>query len=161
VALNAPVGEKRNPSARIYPFKLHTAVQPYDTEHKTLAMPRFVSDYWVRFDWSSAIAEGMKAVGLPYSGKYGFVETQMYSSIHHGVVAAPQALGCADCHSTEAITCVRCHKGAQDMDLPEHRHKMYPDVKQRLDFEALGYPDDPALVGGRFYLNLGRGSPPR
>jgi len=29
VVLNAPVGEKRNPSARIYPFQVHAAVQPY------------------------------------------------------------------------------------------------------------------------------------
>jgi len=161
VVLNAPVGEKRNPAARIFPFKLHTAVQPYDTENKTLAMPRFLSDYWVRFDWSGAIAEGMKAVGLPYSGKYGFVETRMYSAIHHGVVAAPKALGCTDCHSTEAVSCVRCHQGAQGMDLPEHRRKIYPEVKQRFDFKALGYPGDPAQVGGRFYLTLGRGRPTR
>src|SRR5690606_27643668 len=110
---------------------------------------------------SGAIAEGMKAVGLPYSGKYGFVETRMYSAIHHGVVAAPKALGCTDCHSTEAVSCVRCHQGAQGMDLPEHRRKIYPEVKQRFDFKALGYPGDPAQVGGRFYLTLGRGRPTR
>ena len=27
-------------------------------------------------------------------------------------------------------------------------------------FAALGYPDDPALVGGRFFVRLGRGLPP-
>ena len=30
-----------------------------------------------------------------------------------------------------------------------------------LDFDALEYGDDPALVGGRFFLSLGRGAPPR
>ncbi len=110
VVLNAPVGEKRSPAARIYPFKVHSGVQPYDTENKTLALPNFLEDYWVSFDWAKAIAEGMKKVGLPYSGKYGFAETRMYSSIHHEVVSAKKALGCSDCHSSEAITCTRCHK---------------------------------------------------
>jgi hypothetical protein len=30
-----------------------------------------------------------------------------------------------------------------------------------MDFKALGYPDDPARVGGRFYVSPGRGTPPR
>ncbi len=47
------------------------------------------------------------------------------------------------------------------MDLPEHRRAVYPEVKQRLDFKALGYPGDPALVGGRFYITFGRGTPPK
>ena len=160
VVLNAPVGEKRNPAARIFPFQEHTAVQPYDQENSILAMPKLLDGFWVDFDWSKAIANGMQSVGLPYSGKYGFVETKMYSSIHHEVVPAKLALGCADCHSVEAVTCTRCHKGAQGMDLPEHRGAVYPEVQNRIDFKALGYPDDPALVGGRFYVTFGRGTPP-
>ena len=34
VVLNAPVGEKRNPAARIFPFQVHAAVQPYDTRQQ-------------------------------------------------------------------------------------------------------------------------------
>jgi hypothetical protein len=161
VILNAPGGEKRSPAARIFPFKVHTAVQPYDTENKTLAMPNFLEDYWVNFDWSKAITEGMKRVGLAYSGKFGFVETRMYSSIHHEVTQANKALGCSDCHSPEAITCSRCHKNAQGMALPSHRYAVYPEVKRRIDFKALGYTDDPALTGGRFYTTIGRGAPPK
>jgi octaheme c-type cytochrome (tetrathionate reductase family) len=161
VSLNAPIGEKRNPNARIFPFKAHQAVQPYDTENKTLAIPKLVEAYWVDFDWQKAITAGMKAVGQEYSGKYGFVETRMYSSIHHEVVPAKAALGCTDCHRTEAVNCVRCHRGAQGMDRPEHTRKVYPEVGQRIDFKALGYPDDPAITGGRFFLKLGRGTPPQ
>ena len=160
VVLNAPVGEKRNPDARIFPFKVHTAKQPYDTENNVFAVPELVDNYWVNFDWSKALTDGMKRVGVPYSGKYGFVETKMYSAIHHGVVPAKKALGCADCHAAEAITCTRCHQKAQAMDLPEHRRKVYPEVKDSLDFKALGYPGDPAQVGGRFYISIGRGKPP-
>jgi hypothetical protein len=140
---------------------VHAAVQPYDTVNKVLAIPTLLDGYWVDFDWSKAIASGMKRVNVPYSGTYGFVETRMYSSIHHAVVAAKQALGCADCHATDAVTCTRCHRDAAGMNLPVHRLAIYPDVKRRIDFKALGYPDDPARVGGRFYVTLGRGVPPR
>jgi len=161
VILNPPAGEMRNPAARIFPFQAYTAVQPYDRENNMLVIPKLLDDYWVNFDWSTAIADGTQSAGLPCSGEYGFVETKMYSPIHHEVVPARLALGCADCHSVEAVTCTRCHKGAQGMDLPEHRRAVYPDVKNRIDFKALGYPDDPALVGGRFYITFGRGTPPQ
>ena len=85
----------------------------------------------------------------------------MYSSIHHGVVPAKQAIGCTDCHSPAAVTCARCHKGATGTALPPLRLTVYPEVKKRLDFKALGYSDDPALVGGRFKISIGRGAPPR
>jgi octaheme c-type cytochrome (tetrathionate reductase family) len=159
VVLNAPVGERRSPLARIFPFKMHTAVQPYDLENNTLALPNFVENYWVSFDWARALAQGMKRMGLPYSGKYGFVETRMYSSVHHQVVPSGQALGCTDCHSPAAVTCTRCHRGAAKMDLPAHMRAVYPEVRNRISFKDLGYDDDPAVVGGRFYVTLGRGSP--
>jgi octaheme c-type cytochrome (tetrathionate reductase family) len=161
VVLNAPVGEKRNPSARIFPFQVLSAVQPYDTENKILALPKLLDGYWVDFDWAKAIADGMKRVGLPFSGKFGFVETKMYSGVHHQVAPARKALGCTDCHNTEAVTCTRCHRNAKDMDLPEHRRAVYPEVNARLDFKELGYADDPAMVGGRFYISIGRGAPPK
>jgi hypothetical protein len=59
------------------------------------------------------------------------------------------------------VTCTRCHKGAKETDLPERRRAAYPEVKQRFDFKALEYPDDPALAGGRFSLGIGRGTPPK
>jgi len=158
VILNAPIGEKRNPAARIYPFQMHAALQPYDKGNDVLAVPKLLDDYWKYFDWPKAISAGMRQVGISYSGEYGFVETRIYSSVHHEVVPAKQALGCSDCHSTEAITCTRCHQNARGMDLPEHRRAVYPNIKNRIDFKALGYPGDPALVGGRF-ITFGRGSP--
>ena len=161
VVLNAPGGEKRNPAARIFPFQVHAAVQPYDTVNKVMALPKLLDGYWIDFNWSKAIASGMQQVNVPYSGKFGFVETRMYSAVHHEVVAAKQALGCADCHAVSAITCTRCHRGAAGMDLPAHRRAVYPEVKGRIDFKALGYPDDPARSGGRFYISLGRGEPPK
>ncbi|MGZ8383471.1 MAG: hypothetical protein ACXWWE_05620 [Nitrospira sp.] len=62
---------------------------------------------WYRIPGVSGELE-MQQVGLPYSGKYGFVESKMYSAIHHEVVPAQKALGCSDCRSVEAVTCTRC-----------------------------------------------------
>ena len=134
-------------------------MQPYDKENKTLAVPQFWEGYWTDFDWQKAITAGMQQVGVPYSGAYDFVETRMYSSVHHGIVPANKALGCADCHRGEAVNCRRCHQKAQGMDLPAHSLTLYPDVKSRMDFKALGYEDDPAQSGGRLNISLGRGAP--
>ncbi|MCP4220991.1 MAG: Ni/Fe-hydrogenase cytochrome b subunit [bacterium] len=161
VELNQPLGEKHIPEARIFPFKVHSALQPYDTEKNILVAVKFKNAPAGTFEMAKAIEEGMKAVGREYSGKFGFIKTRMYTSIHHGVLPAPKALGCADCHSVKAVTCTRCHKKAEGMTQPSHTRMVYPGTKKRLDFEALGYEDDPAFMGGRFYIGLGRGKPPR
>ena len=121
----------------------------------------FKDGFWKHGDWDRAIREGMNEVGMEYSGKFGFAETRMYNSIHHGVVRAPEALGCADCHQVEAVSCRRCHRNAAGMDQPSHTRKIYPEAGERFDFRALGYEDDPALIGGRFTIGLGRGRPNR
>ena len=41
----------------------------------------------------------MRRIGLPYSGRYGFIETEMYWPINHMVSPADQALQCVDCHT--------------------------------------------------------------
>ncbi len=161
VSLNAPLGERRNPLARIYPFKIHTAMLPYDAERKTLVAPRLWDGYWKDYDWTNAIVTGMKEMGLPFSGKVGFIKTEMYSALHHTVPPARQALGCTDCHAVEAVRCQRCHQKAEGMDQPTHTRMVYPETTNRMDFKALGYQDDPALIGGRFYMRLGRGRPPQ
>lgn len=161
VELNAPLGAKHIPESRIFPFKVHTAVQPYDKEKEALVAVKFKEGYWQHFDWNRAIKEGMDSLGKEYSGQYGFVKTRMYTSIHHGVVPMGKALGCTDCHRVQAVNCTRCHKSAEGMDQPSHTRKVYPDVNNRIDFKALGYEDDPAIIGGRFYHRLGRGKPPR
>jgi octaheme c-type cytochrome (tetrathionate reductase family) len=159
--LNAPLGDKHDARARIYPFKVHQAVQPYDTENKILTAVRFEGALWEDNDWGKAIDLGMKAVGTPFSGKYGFARTEMYTPVHHEVAPAKQSLGCADCHSPQNIACARCHKNAIGMGQPEHTRRVYPSVKDRFDFKALGYEGDPAVTGGRFYMYIKRGLPPR
>jgi len=103
----------------------------------------------------------MERMGLPYSGRHAFVQTVSYSSVHHEVVPDHRALSCGDCHSVEAVQCRRCHRAARGTTLPDEALARFPEVRHRMDFDALGYEDDPATVGGRFYVTLGRGVPPQ
>jgi len=121
VRLSAPKGERSDPNARIFPFKVMSGKQPYDTVNKTIAVANLSgpsgSDtaYWVNYDWNKAIEAGMKAAGQPYSGKYGFVETTMVWSLNHMVAPKSKALSCPDCHIEQG----------------------------RIDWKAMGYPGDP------------------
>jgi octaheme c-type cytochrome (tetrathionate reductase family) len=116
-------GDISDPQAKIYPFKMHVAMQPYDSVYNYLVQPNTVGEtgYWTTFDWDSAIRNGMEAVGLPFSGEYGFTQTSMYLQTTHMVQPKDQALQCADCHGENG----------------------------RLDWTALGYPGDPVNWGGR------------
>lgn len=119
--LTKPLGNIKDKASKIYPFKVMGGKQPYDAVHKYLVMPQTFGGFWSHMDWQKAITDGMLAMGLPYSGKYGFVETRMYWRINHMVVPKDKALKCTDCHGK----------------------------KGRLDWKALGYTGDPQKVGGR------------
>lgn len=121
--LNPPDGSIEDPEAKIWPFKVHRAVQPYDAVYNYLLQPKTVGEggFWTEFDWDQAFELGSEATGLPYSGEYDFTRTDMYWPITHMVAPASEALTCAQCHSEEG----------------------------RLDWEALGYHGDPIDWGGR------------
>lgn len=122
--INTLSGSITEADAKIFPFKVHIAKQPYDTVYDYLVQPKTVGEtgYWTTFDWESAIQQGMEIVGLPFSGEYGFAETRMFWPTTHMVQPKEQSLECADCHSENG----------------------------RLDWQALGYPGDPMKWGGRF-----------
>jgi octaheme c-type cytochrome (tetrathionate reductase family) len=123
VKLAYPLGDIRDPKAKIYPFKVHTGKQIYDTKLNILITPKTYGEggYWDKFDWDLAAKLGMEAnptmieKGLKYSGQHGFVETEMWWRINHMVSPKDKALQCNDCHN----------KG------------------ERLDWKALGYDGDP------------------
>jgi hypothetical protein len=121
--LNPLSGDINDPKARIFPFKVHRAKQPYDTVNNYLLQPRTAGEggFWTTFDWPSALILGSQDVGLDFSGQYGFAETWMFWPITHTVAPADKALQCAACH------------GEND----------------RLDWKALGYNGDPMEWGGR------------
>ena len=103
VEINHPEGKPGDPEARIWPFKIHRGKQAYDTENKYLLVVHTAGEddtaLWRNFDWQKAIETGMKTAGLPYSGKFGFVSTEMSWPITHMVAPKADALGCAQCHS--------------------------------------------------------------
>ena len=121
--LNPPAGDISDPEARIFPFKVHRARQPYDVVYQYLLQPKTVGEggFWTEFDWDQSLRLGSEAVGIPYSGEYDFAETAMFWATTHMVAPADQSLTCNDCHGDEG----------------------------RMDWTALGYPGDPIEWGSR------------
>ena len=112
-----PLGDVKDPQAKIHPFKIHTGKQIYDTQNNIFITPHLygADGFWKTFDWVSAAKIGMDSTGLPYSGEFGFAPTQMYWRIDHQVAPKNQALGCLDCHGDNG----------------------------RMDWKGLGYKGDP------------------
>ncbi len=127
--LNRPVGDIRDPRARIWPFKVHRGKQPYDVENRILLIPKTVGPdgYWTTFDWDRSLKLGSEASGLPYSGAFGFAETEMVYNLTHMVAPKERSLQCSDCHGESG---------------------------SRMNWQALGYPGDPAQLGGRTVRRL-------
>jgi octaheme c-type cytochrome (tetrathionate reductase family) len=107
VSMNTLYGSYDDPDAKITPVKIHRSRQIYDTENRYLIQPKTYSSapgdggYWAEFDWQRSAIEGMRRIGLPYSGRYGFVETEMYWPVNHMVSPAKETVGCTECHTRE------------------------------------------------------------
>jgi octaheme c-type cytochrome (tetrathionate reductase family) len=87
----------------IWPIKVFSGRQPYDTVTKSLVVPHTAgaddAAYWGNYDWLKAVEVGMKTVDRPFSGKLGFVSTEMYWPITHMVAPKEDALACDQCHA--------------------------------------------------------------
>jgi octaheme c-type cytochrome (tetrathionate reductase family) len=103
VKINSLGGSPGDGKSLIWPMKVFRGSQPYDTENRTLVTPHTAGNddaaYWKNFGWEKAIASGMQVSGAPFSGKVGFVKTEMSWPITHMVAPKDQALGCTDCHT--------------------------------------------------------------
>jgi hypothetical protein len=121
--INDPLGDINDPNAMIWPFKIHRARQPYDIVNNILLVPETVGPegFWTTFNWELALQNGAEDAGLPYSGEFGFTETDMYWPQTHMVQPVENVLQCTDCHSENG----------------------------RMDWQALGYFGDPIQWGGR------------
>jgi octaheme c-type cytochrome (tetrathionate reductase family) len=131
VRINFPLGSPADPTAKIWPFKVHRGRQIYDKKFNHLLTPRTWGEggYWTEFDWDLACRRGAESTGLEYSGQYGFVDTEMYWPLSHMVQTKDKALQCIDCHGSLGI----------------------------MDWRALGYEGDPAFRGDRRRMELLRG----
>ncbi|MCB1008471.1 MAG: tetrathionate reductase family octaheme c-type cytochrome [Acidobacteria bacterium] len=107
LVLNPLLGDYDDPDAKIVPVKVHRANQIYDSVENILVQPKLFSatpgdgGYWGEFDWEKAATAGMREVGLPFSGSYGFARTEMNWPVNHMVAPKEKALDCADCHTPE------------------------------------------------------------
>jgi octaheme c-type cytochrome (tetrathionate reductase family) len=105
VQMNTLFGSHDNKESKIFPVKIHRGDQIYDKKYNILVQPKLFAEnkgdsaFWKDFDWITASAAGMKQVGLPFSGDYDFVETEMYWPINHMVAPKEQTVGCAECHT--------------------------------------------------------------
>jgi len=121
--IDQPAGSINDPGAKIFPFKIHKALQPYDSEYRYLLQPLTAHEdgFWTTFDWPSALELGADITGMDFSGEFDFAETWMYWPVTHMVQPAKEALSCDHCHGPEG----------------------------RMDWESLGYYGDPMDWGGR------------
>ncbi len=99
--------DPKNPS-KIFPVKIMRGKQPYDLKNKTLIQVNTfgaegTGALWGDWDWDKAINNGMKAIGMPYSGSFGFVETVSYWPLNHTVTPSETSLKCEDCHSKHSV----------------------------------------------------------
>ena len=99
------LNQKSSNPSKIWPVKVHRGKQVYDTENMTLIQPKLWSEnkgdsaYWLDFDWDKANKAGIDYLNLSYSGKFDFVETEMYWPLNHMVSPKQQSLDCKDCHT--------------------------------------------------------------
>lgn len=105
--VNELLGLATDRESKIYPVKVHRGDQIYDPNTMLLIQPKLWSAtkgdsaFWMDFNWHEAAMAGMKRVGLPYSGEYDFVETEMFWPVNHMVAPKEKALACNDCHVRE------------------------------------------------------------
>ena len=100
VAVSWPAGNRDDKNARIFPFKVHRGMQPYDKVNRTLLAPLLSVEhgYWKTLDWNGALAKGQEALGLPYSGDFDFVETTYVFPTTHMVAPKDNVVACNECH---------------------------------------------------------------
>jgi len=103
VKISEFMGSADDPGSRIWPVKVFTGKQPFDAGNQTLAVFHTAGEddaaFWGNYNWEKALQVGMAATGTPFSGKYGFVETESVWPITHMVAPKEDALTCAQCHT--------------------------------------------------------------
>jgi octaheme c-type cytochrome (tetrathionate reductase family) len=104
VQINTFMGSFDDPASRIWPVKIMQGKQPYDTVHNRLLVPHTATPddtgFWFNFDWDKSLVAGAQATGIPFSGQYDFVNTEMIWPITHMVAPSTQAVSCVQCHTS-------------------------------------------------------------
>ncbi len=107
VKLNSLKGDYKDKNSKIMPVKIHRGKQIYDPNTKMLIQPKLYAEdkgqcgFWLDFNWDSSAKAGMDYLGLPYSGEYKFVESEMYWPLNHMVSPVEETVKCEECHTRE------------------------------------------------------------
>lgn len=159
VEMNTLHGSYDDPGSKIIPVKIHRARQIYDPVNLTIIQPKLYAarkgegGFWQDFDWNSSAREGMKTVGLPYSGKYEFIDTVMYWPVNHMVSPKAKSVGCVECHNPQSSRLA----GLQGFYMPGRDHSPIVDTAGALAvYGSLGGVALHALA--RIFLALRRRS---
>ncbi len=134
VVLNQIHGSYSDVRSKIYPMRIHTTKQPFDLGTRMIIQPKLaalkkgVGAYWKDFDWNKAAEVGMKHVGLPYSGKFGWINTIMYWPLNHMVSTKDKSLQCTDCHTENNSRLA----GLTDFYMPARDHYSIVDTLGKL-----------------------------
>jgi octaheme c-type cytochrome (tetrathionate reductase family) len=105
VAMNTLNGSFNDHNSKIIPVKIHRGDQIFDLQTKLLIQPKLFSlqpgdsAFWKDFNWATAAKSGMQRIGLPFSGEFDFIETEMFWPVNHMVSPKDQSVGCAECHT--------------------------------------------------------------
>jgi hypothetical protein len=99
--LAAPQGGINDPASKLFPFKLHHAMQAHDPLTGML-LPIKAGILFQTGDVDRAIRQAASELGIAMTQDYDFVETGRYMGIFHEVAPASEALECDDCHPPSA-----------------------------------------------------------
>ncbi len=99
VSMAEPLGDRNDPSAKLFAFKHHLAVQPIEPMTRRL-LPMKMGILFQTGDVDATIKQGALEVGWDLSQGYEFIPSERYMGIFHEVSPANEALRCDDCHGS-------------------------------------------------------------
>jgi octaheme c-type cytochrome (tetrathionate reductase family) len=106
VQINRFEGSAGDGKSMIWPVRVFRGKQVYDPVNETLVVTHLSgtddSAYWNSLDWVKAVAAGMASIDAPFSGAIDFISTESVWPITHMVAPKEKALGCVDCHASNA-----------------------------------------------------------
>ena len=114
VAMFLPLGDRSDPKAKLFPFKLHRGRLPVLKE-KSWLVPVNTEEFFADGKLEDAVKSAALSTYGVKDAAFGWADTIRYMGIFHGVRPAKQGVPCLDCHRPDG----------------------------RVDWKALGYPGDP------------------
>lgn len=131
---------------KLYPFKLHKAIQPQDPVSQAL-LPVKAGILFQTGNTDQAIRVGAQEAGFNLTQSYTFINTQRWMGIFHEMPPASQAVKCDSCHvatnrinfsalgydtkvtRNERPLCTSCHSQKEGMNFYKLHDKHVKDKK--------------------------------